>query len=318
MNIFYDLNECPEGLANTVATLGNFDGVHRGHQRIFKALLQEASKCGGCTMVITFFPHPLKVLAPDRAPRAITTLEERLRLLQTSGVEYVLCLPFTLELASLTPEEFVQGILVKKLGVKKALVGEDFRFGRDRQGDLALLRRLGRRLGFGVRMIRPLRFRGQQVSSTRVRELIQAGRIQESSDLLGRYYGIMGAVVRGDGRGKTLGFPTANLQTDAELIPPQGVYAVLASLAGDVIPGVANLGTKPTFPGKPFSIEVHLFDFHRDIYGQSLRMDFVARIRDERKFQDVDGLIRQMHLDLRDAREILRQASPRSVQERMA
>lgn len=302
MKVIHDLSEYPSSLRNTVATLGNFDGVHRGHQKIFQALLEEAASCSAQPLVVTFFPHPLKILAPARAPRAITTLEERLRLVEACGVPLVLCLPFTPELARVAPEDFVRDTLVAALGVRKILVGEDFRFGRDREGDIRLLRDMGKEFGFAVRRIRPLRVGGEQVSSTRIRQLIQEGRVRESARLLGRYYGFTGTVVRGDGRGRTLGVPTANLQTDSELFPPKGVYAVLAQLGDRTLPGVANLGTKPTFSGHSFAIEVHLFDFEDDLYGQSLRIDFVDRLREERRFESVQGLVEQMTHDLREAR----------------
>ncbi|MEW6441510.1 MAG: bifunctional riboflavin kinase/FAD synthetase [bacterium] len=307
MHVFHDLNEFPADVHGTVATLGNFDGVHLGHRKIFRALREEAAALGGNALVVTFFPHPLKVLAPERAPRCLVPLEERIRLIQACGIPFILCLPFTRELADLSPRQFVEEVLVARLGIKKVLVGQDFRFGKGRQGDIALLREMGRTLGFSLRVIQPLQYRGQQVSSTRVRQLIEQGRVRESADLLGRHYGIAGTVIRGDGRGRTLGFPTANIETPAELLPPQGVYAVLASLEGEPIPGVANLGTKPTFPGKPFSIEAYLFDFDQDIYGKRLRMDFVERIREERKFPSVDALVRQMEIDVRAARELLKE-----------
>ncbi len=302
MKVIHNLTEYPSSLRNTVATLGNFDGVHRGHQKIFQALLDEAATRSAQALVVTFFPHPLKVLAPARAPRAITTLEERLRLVEACGVPLVLCLPFTVELARVAPADFVRDTLVDGLGVRMILVGEDFRFGRNREGDIHLLRRMGKEFGFDVRMIRPLRIGGEQVSSTRIRQLIQEGRVRESAQLLGRYYGFAGTVVRGDGRGRTLGIPTANLQTDSELLPPKGVYAVLTRLGDRRLPGVANLGTKPTFSGQSFAIEVHLFDFDEDLYGHSLRVEFVERLRDERRFESVQGLMEQMGRDLLEAR----------------
>jgi len=302
MKVIRDLKEYPESLRNTVATLGNFDGVHKGHQKIFQALLDEAASCSAQALVVTFFPHPLKVLAPLRAPKAITTLEERLRLVQACGIPLVLCLPFTPDLARVSPQDFVRETLVGALGVRKILVGEDFRFGRDRQGDIGLLRAMGKELGFGVRKIRPLRLDGEQVSSTRIRQLIQEGCVRESARLLGRYYGFEGTVVRGEGRGRTLGIPTANLETPSELLPPKGVYAVMVRLGDRRLPGVANLGTKPTFSGRAFTIEVHLLDFDEDLYGQSLRMEFVDRLRDERRFETVQGLVEQMARDLQEAR----------------
>jgi len=315
MKTYFDLDDYREALPHPVLTLGNFDGVHLGHQQIFRALQDEARRIQGTDVVVTFFPHPLKVLCPEKAPRLITTIEERLRLIQACGNAVVVCIPFTRQFAHLNHEEFVRQILVGRFGVKKVLVGADTRFGRDRQGDLAFLRTCGERYGFSVRLVEPVLVQGMETSSTRIRTCVQEGRLREAAAMLGRLYGITGQVTEGSRRGRLLGFPTANILTPAELLPPNGVYAVRAILGDRVIPGVANLGTNPTFSGDRFSLEVHLFDFDEDIYGQPLRTDFLERLRGEIKFPNVQALVHQIGDDALKARELLRAAPPSGLTE---
>ncbi len=309
MKVYHDLKEYGESLPYPVVTMGNFDGIHRGHQEIFRTLRQEAEAHGGTTLVITFFPHPLKVLHPDHAPRLITNLKERIKLMEGCGIDCVICLPFDEEFAGWDAERFVREILVGKIGARKVLVGEDFRFGRNREGDIAFLQARGRPFGYTVRKIKPVQVDGMEVSSTRIRQLIQKGRVRDSAALLGRPYDISGTVVTGEKRGRTLGFPTANLATEAELLPPNGVYAVRVALGKEQRPGVASLGVKPTFSGKRFSIEAHIFDFDRDIYGESIRMEFIEWIRDEKSFPDARALAEQIDRDAKQARHILGQGA---------
>lgn len=305
MNVYRDLDQVPASLIDPVVTLGNFDGVHRGHRRIFELLNDEARALGGGALVITFHPHPLKVLFPERAPLLITTLEERIELIRRCGVGHLLCIPFTTEFARRSADRFVDEVLVDRLAVRKVIVGEDFRFGRDRAGDLAFLRDRGEKHGFEVKTVQPIRLDGTEVSSTRIRQAIRAGEVRESARLLGRRYGIQGTVVTGDRRGKGLGFPTANLNTGAELLPPNGVYAVWAQVEGEWLPGVASLGIKPTFAGSTYTIEVHIFDFGGDIYGRPLRVDFVDRLREERSYPNVQALVEQIERDVQQARRVL-------------
>lgn len=305
MKIYHDLREYRESLPYPVVTMGNFDGIHRGHQEIFRTLREEAEAHRGTALVITFYPHPLKVLHPDHAPRLITNLKERVELMATCGIERVLCLPFTEEFSGWDAERFIREILVRKIGVGKVLVGEDFRFGKDRQGDIAFLQARGKPFGYTVRKIKPIQVDGVEVSSTRIRQLIQDGRIRDSAALLGRPYSISGTVVTGEKRGRALGFPTANLATESELLPPDGVYAVRVALGEEKRPGVASLGVKPTFSGKQFSIEAHIFDFDQDIYGRSMRMEFIEWIREEKSFPDARALTEQISRDAQEARQIL-------------
>jgi len=310
MKVYHDLKECCDSLPYPVVTLGNFDGIHRGHQEIFRILRQEAGANRGTALVITFFPHPLKVLHPDRAPRLITNLEDRIELMECCGIDRVLCLPFNEEFAGWDAERFVREILVQKLGIKKVLVGEDFRFGKNREGGINFLKKRGEPYGYTVRKIEPVQVDGMEISSTRIRQSIQEGRIRESTAMLGRPYNISGTVVTGDKRGRTLGYPTANLATEAELLPPNGVYAVRVVLGKERRPGVASLGIKPTFSGKQYSIEAHIFDFDQDIYGKPLRMEFIERIREERSFPDAHALVEQINRDAEQARQILEQPHP--------
>jgi riboflavin kinase/FMN adenylyltransferase len=310
MKVYYDLKECEESLPYPVVTLGNFDGIHRGHQEIFRMLRQEAEANHGTALVITFFPHPLKVLHPARAPRLITNIQDRVELMECCGIDHVLCLPFNEEFAGWDAERFVREILVRKLGIKRVLVGEDFRFGKNREGGLNFLRKHGEPFGYTVRKIEPVQVDGMEISSTRIRQSIQEGLIRESNAMLGRPYNISGTVVEGDKRGRTLGYPTANLATEAELIPPNGVYAVRVVLGEERLPGVASLGIKPTFAGQQYSIEAHIFDFDREIYGKSLRMEFVERIREEKSFPDPHALVEQINRDAQQARKILEQGPP--------
>ena len=305
MRTYFDLADYQEALPHPVISLGNFDGVHLGHQQIFRALQAEARQARGTDIVITFFPHPLRVLHPEKAPNLITTLEERLRLIEACGNTVTVCIPFSRTFAHLSHEEFVREVLVGRFGVRRILVGEDTRFGKDRRGDLAFLRESGKHYGFSVRRIEPVLIQGVETSSTRIRHCVRQGRIREAAAMLGRFYGISGKVREGEKRGRLLGFPTANLSTEAELLPADGVYAVWGTLGNRTAPGVANLGSNPTFPGDRFSVEVHLFDFDEDIYGRTLRVDFVERIREEIKFPSVHALVEQIRDDARRAREIL-------------
>ncbi len=313
MKVYYSLEAFSESLPHPVVTMGNFDGIHRGHQEIFRILRQEAKANHGTALVITFFPHPLKVLNPERAPRLITNLQDRVELMECCGIDRVLCLPFNEEFAGWDAERFVRDILVGRLGTKKVLVGEDFRFGRNRKGDIHFLKERGKPFGYTVQKVDPVRVNGLEISSTRIRQSIQEGRIRESAAMLGRPYNISGTVVTGDKRGRTLGFPTANLETDAELLPPNGVYAVRVVLGKDRRPGVASLGVKPTFSGRRFTIEAHIFDFDRDIYGKPMRMEFVEWIREEKSFPSAQALAEQIGRDAEEARRMLDREPPPEV-----
>jgi riboflavin kinase/FMN adenylyltransferase len=286
-----------------VLALGNFDGLHRGHTKILERLRRVAAEHGATPVVMTFDPHPPRVVRPDKAPPLLMTKAQKLEALEDAGVHGVAIVRFTPELSQWDPETFVRTVLVEWLHVSEVWVGANFLFGRDRAGNFSLLRTLGARYGFKAEKIDPVRYKDFVVSSTRVRRLISEARVDEASALLGHAYAIDGMVVRGDQRGRTLGFPTANLCTDNELIPPHGVYATTAIVDGIVHPSITNIGTRPTVDqsGKT-TVETHLFDVDRDLYGMTIRLAFVQRLRDERAFESLDALKAQITADCSRAR----------------
>lgn len=314
MEIIRDLSAIKQPFKNAVVTLGNFDGVHLGHREIFRAVVKKAQKIAGTSIVCTFQPHPLKMLAPSQAPRLINTAQERERLIEASCVDVLIILPFTLELAALSPQQFVQDVLLAIIGLKHLVVGYDYAFGRGRSGDINFLRNQGIAHGFVVDVFGPVQKDGQVLSSTRVRQAVLSGRVDEAVSLLGRQFNLEGIVVHGDGRGHNLGFATANIETEKELLPPSGVYAAIVRYVGETgnekQPGndyhaVVNIGHKPTFGHSPLTIEAHLLDTDADFYGKKLRIYFVQRLRDEKKFNNGDELCAAIVSDIAAARAIL-------------
>ncbi len=305
MKIIRDLEELTSPIANAVVTIGNFDGIHLGHREIFRRVVRRSREIGGTSVVYTFVPHPLKIVAPEYAPALINTYPEKEMLIEASCIDVLICAPFTRELAELPAHRFVREILVEKIGVSHLVVGYDYLFGKDRSGDIQLLRRMGEYLGFAVEVLEPIATGGQVYSSTRVREMINQGQVREVVQVLGRHYTFEGKVVHGFGRGSQLGFPTANLKTDKELMPSPGVYAVKVKRGDHLYDGVMNLGRNPTFCAAGFFIEVHLFDFEGDLYGESLRVYFVERLRDEKRFDGPDALSAAIQEDIRRARALL-------------
>jgi riboflavin kinase/FMN adenylyltransferase len=306
MRIIRGIKNLTEKLPNPVLTLGNFDGVHLGHQAIFKKVVERGREIKGTSVAFTFEPHPLKVLAPERSPRLLNTFHGKMKLIETSGIQVVICAEFNRQFADQNPEEFARNVLVEKIGVKEVYVGYDYAFGKGREGSIESLKKTGHALGFAVGVVEPVQVDGVPVSSSLVRELVSLGRMEEVYRYLGRYYGIEGTVVHGASRGHELGFPTANIQTVNELIPPYGVYAVLAHAGGRRLKGVASIGVRPTFDNGPMSLEVYLFDFEGDLYGKHLDVAFVSRLRGEEKFPDAESLVRQIRKDVEGARQALR------------
>ncbi len=305
MKVFRGIDSVTGDFRHLIVTIGNFDGVHIGHQKIFRKVI-EAKGRAGTSMVITFNPHPVKVLAPERKLRLLTPLEEKLRLIQSTGIDAVLIIDFDREFAKVEPDDFIKDILVDRLKVKHVIVGHNYRFGKEKRGTTELLRRRGRRYGFKVTVVRNTRLGGHTVSSSRVRQLLYWGRVCEASALLGRPYSIHGTVIKGAGRGgKVLSTPTANISTPNELVPKEGVYAVRVEIEGRLYDGVANIGTNPTFDGKQMSYEVHIFDFNENLLGRELRLYFIDRIRGEKRFSSVEELKSQIQKDIEIAREIL-------------
>ena len=285
--------------------LGNFDGLHRGHTKIIERIRRGAVDRGGTTLVLTFDPHPPRIVRPDKAPLLLMTLEQKIEGLAKAGVQGVAVVRFTHDLSRWDPETFVKTVLVDWLQVAEVWVGADFLFGRDRTGNFSLLRALGSQYGFRVEKIDSVRYKDFVVSSTRIRRLVAEGRVDEAGALLGHHFFIDGQVVRGAGRGREIGIPTANLSTTNELVPPHGVYATTLTVAGVVHSSVTNIGTRPTFGDvKAPVIETHALDFNRDLYDRVVRLGFVQRLRDERRFPDVDALKAQIEADVRRARRL--------------
>ena len=293
----------PARWSNPVLALGNFDGLHRGHQKILDRLRRVAAERGATSVVMIFDPHPPRIVRPDKAPPLLMTKAQKLEAIARAGVQGAAIVRFTPELSRWSPETFVQAVLVDWLHVAEVWVGANFLFGHDRAGNFTLLRALGARYGFKTEKIDPVRYKDFVVSSTRIRRLVAEGRVDEAGALLGRQYYVDGTAVRGDGRGRTIGFPTANLCTENELLPPHGVYATTATIDGVVRPSVTNIGVRPTVDrsGRT-TMETHIFDVDRDLYGATIRVGFVLRLRDERAFDSVDALRDQIAADCDRAR----------------
>ena len=293
-----------------VLALGNFDGMHRGHMKIIDRVRRRAGERAGTPAAMTFDPHPPRVVRPDKAPPLLMTTTQRLEALSRAGMQGVAVVRFTPELSQWDPEMFVRTVLHEWLHVVEVWVGANFLFGHDREGTFSVLRALGARYGFRAEKIDPIRYKEFVVSSTRVRRLVAEGRVDEAGALLGHHFFIDGAVIRGAARGRELGFPTANLQTENELLPPAGVYATTATVDGVVYPSVTNVGMRPTFRDVDrLQIETHLLGVERDLYDVIVRLAFVQRLRDERPFADVDALKAQIDADCRAAARLFNRIS---------
>ena len=301
--IHYPNDARPPRWKAPVLALGNFDGLHRGHRKILERMRRVANERGAVAIVMTFDPHPPRVVRPDKAPPLLMTKAQKLEALADTGVQGAAIVRFTPELSRWDPEAFVRIVLVDWLGVSEVWVGANFLFGHDRAGNFSMLRALGARYGFKAEKIDPVRYKDFVVSSTRVRRLVGEGRVDEAGALLGHQYFIDGLVVHGDHRGRAIGFPTANLCTENELVPPHGVYATTARIGAVVRPSVTNIGTRPTVDASGrTTIETHVFNMDRDLYGMSMRIGFVQRMRDERAFESIDALRAQIDADCRRAR----------------
>lgn len=298
----------PAATRPNAVTIGNFDGIHLGHQAMLARLTSRAASVAAAPTVLTFEPHPREVFTPDSAPTRLTSLREKLEILRALGVAHVHVCRFTKPFAALSPEDFVSRILVQGLQARYVLVGDDFRFGAKRAGDFALLEVLGRQHGFQVEALHTVEAAGQRASSTGVREALAAGDMALAAQMLGRPYSISGRVVGGDQLGRKIGYPTANIQLKHNKAPLKGIFAVrVQGLSGQPDwPGVASLGTRPTVHanGRP-TLEVHLFNFDRSIYREHLRVEFLHKLRDEAKFPNLEALIAQIDLDAAQARELL-------------
>jgi riboflavin kinase/FMN adenylyltransferase len=300
----------PTRWSHPVLALGNFDGVHRGHRKILDRVQRVANERAATSVVMTFDPHPPRIVRPDKAPALLMTKVQKLEAIADAGVQGAAIVRFTQELSHWDPETFVRAVLVDWLQVAEVWVGANFLFGHDRAGNFSLLRVLGARYGFKAEKIDPVRYKDFVVSSTRIRRLVAEGRVDEAGALLGHQYVLDGTVVRGDQRGRTIGFPTANLCTENELMPPHGVYATTTRIGEIVHPSVTNVGTRPTVDNSGrTTIETHIFDLDRDLYGLTVRVGFVQRLRDERAFESLELLRAQIDADCRRARVLFNRLS---------
>jgi riboflavin kinase/FMN adenylyltransferase len=293
-----------------VIAIGVFDGVHLGHKKIFKKALDIARRRRAKAAVVTFNPHPASVISPKAAPMSLISVEHRLRLIRQSGIGSITVFDFTKEFSKIEPERFIKDVLIERLKAGCVVVGEDFRFGRSGQGNSAFLKRFGRPLGLDVKIVRPLKYKGRAVSSSLIRQAILSGRLDFAKRLLGRPPGILGTVVKGNSRGRTLGFPTANINPHHEVVPPSGVYAVKVRIGDRQYRGVLNIGSRPTFYGpakqdREPTIEVHIFDFSGRIYGEVAEVLFVRRLRPEKRFLNKTALTAQIKKDIDQARKNL-------------
>ncbi|HDH50968.1 MAG TPA: bifunctional riboflavin kinase/FAD synthetase [Nitrospirae bacterium] len=296
-----------EKLPCPVVAIGNFDGVHLGHQAIFRKLVERAEKRNGTSVVFTFEPHPLRIIAPERAPQLLTPFKDKVNLIKKTGVDVIICANFTREFARVTAEDFVREMLHKNIGAKEVFIGSNYRFGKGRKGSPELLAKLGKKYGFRVSVMDEIELNGVVISSSRIRTLIAKGRVEEASSFLGRNYSVVGIVVEGAKRGKSLlNIPTANIAVFNDLLPKDGVYAVRVTAGKKVYGGAANIGHNPTFKDKSFSFEVHLLDFDGYLLGKNIRVSFIERIRDEIRFSSVEDLKAQLEKDINNIREILK------------
>jgi riboflavin kinase/FMN adenylyltransferase len=306
MDVFSGHRRLSRPLRAPAVAIGNFDGVHLGHRELVARARAAALRQGGEAVALTFDPHPAAVLAPERAPRLLTTTERKLELLAAAGADAAVVEPFDRELAALPPRAFAEEVLVAALGARHVVVGYDFRFGQGRAGAPDTLRELGGELGFTVDVVDAVTVDGMVASSSKIRGLIEAGDLAAARALLGRDAEVEGEVVRGAGRGRGIGVPTANLAIDAGVLPPLGIYAVWVALAGERLAGAASVGTNPTFDDSGrLSVEVHVLDFDRDCYGERARLSFVEHLRGELRFPGAAELVEQIRRDIADTRRIL-------------
>jgi riboflavin kinase / FMN adenylyltransferase len=289
----------------SVVTVGNFDGVHLGHQAVIGQLKQHAKSLGVLSVLLTFEPQPLEHFRPEAAPARLTSFREKFLQLRAEGIDKLVCLHFQSSLAKVSAEDFVQKLFVDAMNMKGIIIGDDFRFGRDREGDINVLRSMGEEAGFDVIPIQSFSLGGARVSSSRIRQALADHDFDSASSLLGRPYSISGRVRHGDKRGRQLGFPTANISLSRTTSPLLGVYAVrVRGVEDKVINGVANIGTRPVFDGKQLLLEVHLLDYQNDIYGKHIEVEFLQYLRGETKFASIDDLKKQIDQDIDDAKKV--------------
>jgi riboflavin kinase/FMN adenylyltransferase len=309
MKIIDRLENITQPFKNAVLTIGNFDGVHIGHQALFHEVIEKADAIDGTSIAMTFDPHPSRVLQKNNNPPLITLYEQKIELIERSGMQVLICIPFTEQFASLSAEDFIKHLLIDKIGMKAIIVGGDYTFGKNREGNLAILKSFATQLGYEVIVadwIKAAQKASDRISSTKIRELVMSGDVEPARKMLGRHYQIRGRVVKGRDRGgKLLGIPTANINLQDELCPKTGIYAVTVEYNNWIYKGVANIGYSPTFDDNQFTVEVHLLDFAENIYDEKIRVNFIERIRDEKKFADIAELKEQINQDIKTADKIL-------------
>jgi riboflavin kinase/FMN adenylyltransferase len=307
MQVIFNLNEIKKPFVNPVLTIGNFDGVHKGHLALFDKVKERAGAVGGQSVVMTFEPHPLKIMRQADGPQLITHTGQKLELIEKAGIDIIVCVSFDRAFAAIPAREFVSNILVEKIGIKEIVVGYDYTFGHNREGDINLLREMGTDLGFVVHLVGPVQVDHTLVSSTSIRRLVQEGRVAEAKVLLGRDFEVQGTVVKGQNRGgRLLGFPTANLNPHGELLPKRGVYAVKLLIDDALHNGVTNVGYNPTFGDTGLTVETHVLDYSGDLLGRTIKVLFVKRLRDEKAFKTFEELSDQIAQDIAQAKEVFR------------
>jgi riboflavin kinase/FMN adenylyltransferase len=308
MRVFKGYDEVKQAFPSPILTIGNYDGLHLGHRQIIQSVVDRARKAKGTSVVYTFRPHPHLALTPDEELQLINTYDEKLSLLAELGVDVVIEQAFSREFSTIEPEKFFRDILIKRLSVAVLYVGYDFGFGRNRSGSLDMLEKLCKAEGVELNVAKPLKVGGEICSSSRIREYIKSGDVAAANKLLGREFFYRGLIVRGNGRGHKIGFATANVHTESKLRVKEGVYATRAVIDGKVFPSVTNVGRQPTFnkdAQSPVVVETHILGFDRDIYGSTLEVRMVARLRDEVRFDGIDKLVAQIKIDVEKAKTLL-------------
>ena len=313
MKIWHGLERLPERLLGVCASIGNYDGVHLGHRAILDAVVDDARKRQAAAMLLSFEPHPLEIVAPERRPRRLQTRRQQIAALEECGLSDFVLVRFTPEIARLSGETFFADVLAPRLDVRSIHVGANFRFGHERSGDVALLRAIGARRGFEVHGVEPVRMDGAVVSSSRIRTAVEEGEVEDAARWLGRPFAVDGEIVRGEGRGRTIGFPTANLALASELVPLPGVYVTEALVLAGRFAGLTNVGHRPTFGDGELTVETHLLDFADDLYGERLELRFLARIRDEMRFDSASDLADQIARDRAAAESYLQNLQLRTT-----
>lgn len=313
MQTYYNMDSIPKLTQESVVTFGVFDGIHIGHQDVLEKVREHADTGNLASVLFGFYPHPLTFLAPEKCPPVLMCLPKRVEILQQIGIDIVIFVNFTERIASMSPDTFVNTVLLDVCRAKHVVVGYACQFGKDREGNAQILEVMGQRSQFGVTVVPPTQLNGLPVHSTRIRESIVRGDLGLASQLLGRTYSLSGTIVRGDGRGKQLGFPTANIETGEQLCPPNGVYAIRAKLSERWFDGVLNIGIRPTFNGTKLQVEGHLFNFDEMIYGETIEVFLIEKIRSERKFSNMNALVKQINKDIAAADEILSQPPKMSI-----